>query len=339
MSMNENRYTKAVGQLKLSDGAMNKGIERMRNQREKGRVVSMTSRFINIKTAAAALLVLAVGMGAVFSGNYFGAAIQPIKNTFTLTANAQELSYDTKVLLYEEEQFGQTGGFHGYYRFNQTHDSGLGIQFPLFCEGDDIESVTYTVKPVSDNVSMEFVFSWDYADKINFEQTPFQEGIKGMVASNGEDNYWRYRETHQAQNPYSKEYTVKYENQPDSDSFYTEEARKNAALFGRLVPPVIISIGFQENAELPDGRKESDYRYDNNTGAFRDYDLTEYREYERDAYVYYFGQHSDEMKVYITVHFKDGTTQTRTLQLYCENNPDVNMKESFGAKIYGKIVE
>ena len=237
--MNENRYTETIGKLKLSDESLAKGIERMKNYEDEGKVVNMKNRFISIKTAVAAVLVLALGVGAVFAGSFNKADTKPLKNTFTLTANAQELTYDTKVLLYEEEQFGQIGSCHGYHEFNNHLLMALGIQFPLFCEGDDIESVTYSVKPVSENACMEFVFSWDYADKISFEQTHFQEGIGGLIASNGEDNYWRYRETHQGQNPYSKEYTVIYENQPDADSFYTEETRLNA---NRLVPPVIISI-------------------------------------------------------------------------------------------------
>ena len=318
--MNENRYTETIGKLKLSDEALAKGIERMKNYEDKGKVVHMKSRFISIKTAVAAMLVLAVGVGAVFAGNIINAGTQPKKNTFMLTANAQELSYDNKIELrgFDGNSLSELANiYHGVVNI------ALGLQMPIKCEGTDIESVTYAVKDYceEDPAVLCFLLGTDYAEKLSFENIRYDSWHMAPHRDKGHTYEERYKPVYVA-----TEYNVAYEDQPELEEFDLIDG------YYRGEVPVSLSIAFNDERESLGGASYKSFEeiYENN------YANPDPHNFFTDSFLELFEKHKDEMKIYVTVNFTDGTSQTQTIQLFCEPSDDhTNCFMSF----YGMLIE
>ena len=323
--MNENRYTETIGKLKLSDEALAKGIERMKNYEDKGKVVNMKSRFISIKTVVAAVLVLALGVGAVFAGSFNKADTKPIKNTFTLTANAQELTYDNKI---EIGGIDTNGLLIGCSIKDGVVGVGVSLQIPMLCEGRDVESITYAVKDycVDDAARLCFMLRSDYAEKMSFENITDYPSF-----DNNNISYYHtlvmHREYHAGTNtkPFiATAYTVAYDEQPNPEEYALIDG------YLRTDVPVTLSIQFDDERESLGGAS-----YDYYTELYNNVDNPHYQ-FLKDSIVELFEKHSDEMKIYVTVNFTDGTSQSQTIQLYCEPS---DREDKVYMNFYGMLVD
>ena len=251
MYMKNNRYTRALNSVKVSDETLEKGLKyAMENsdKSRKGKVISMKkSNVTHWKTAAvAACLAAVIGAGGVIRHNF---SAKP-ENSFIITANAEEMEPGTEVIF----QFLDTG--EGYGRAHDGTDR-LSMRqitgLPIRCEGENIESVTYTLDSKTGYNTEQFLgIAQNYKDIVQYE--------------NPEDRGGGYRWLPYSVNAMS--YTVAYEDQPyfadngmalDGDRQSWEEPIPVALITQFKVEPSM--FGYENFDEWAEATNDLEFRF------------------------------------------------------------------------------
>lgn len=326
MNEKENKYVAAMKRVKLSEDGLERGLKRMRNSERDGKVVYMKQRNNRFKAAAvtAACLAAVIGVGsAVYAMNRpFEDSQQPftpsageIAKSFSIKAYDQE--GDTSRIMLKE--LDSTKGSQGSVAIGKDIiTASRCVEFPVVCDGEGIESITYSVDNYnSDEVQMYFILNNKFDGVVSSNGG---ENSSEMTIGNSDDrfgavNYVDY-DTYAA-----TEYTVDFDSQPITEQFNTfENGQKKTA-------PVYLVVGF--NGANDDSFAEWIHN-------------TEVNQYTKLPTVngsgiisQFMDNHRDETKIDVTANFTDGTSCTRTIQLSYET---VGTHSEFG-KIVGTLLD
>ena len=286
--MIDNKYTRTLSSISAPPKSIEKAIRTVyeinSHNTKKGKVTIMKKRTWTAAAAGLAAVFAAVG---IFGQSFYK---QDAKNSFIITANAQELKPDTEIV------FGLINSGSGYGReFDDTDRLSISqfTALPIRCEGENIESVTYTL-------DSEYGYNTD-------QFLELAEKYKDIVQHYEPDDRIGYRWL-----PYSvpaRSYTVAYEDQP---YFGTN----GMALDGKKqseeepIPVVLITrfkiepslFGFENSDEWAEANNDLDFRYPSEW-----YDILQ-QLYEED---------NNDSKIIVSVHYKDGTSETKTICLSC----------------------
>ncbi len=298
--MKDNRYTRAMNTVEISGEALDNGLKYAREHSadEKGdKVINMKNKQNNLWKAAAACLAAAVGIGGAVYGGAVGNSSGK-GDALMFTANAQEWTYGACVdfgeLLpagggFRAEPAGEplSGDLIGAEHFYVGAESYTAL--PIRCEGENIESVTYTLK----NDRHEAVEACFILGEHFIGQTEND-------SSEQEYNWYSPSET------YASEYTVAFDDQPyygENGMALDAQGRQSA----EEPEPVILAVHYRINPEklgLNDWRQVEEIKRQD--GVPKEwYDVME------DMY----RSEDEKLKIEVTVGFNDGTEQTETIDL------------------------
>lgn len=191
--MSNNIYTQAVRDIKAPERAVGKMLETARSFDKKEKVINM-KKMRNGVIAASLAAVLAVG--GIFglsqiSPKSDNAGTSPKTNSFIMTVNAAEIN---------DRDFTTIGSLP-YSRFSAASraNAGFNVDFMNQIKGDNIESVTYSIKGGA------FIITDEYSKKLI-------GGKKSEINTAHEENKKLYSEI-----------TVPYNDQPDGDKNINNE--------------------------------------------------------------------------------------------------------------------
>ena len=291
--MENNKYTRALNSVEVSEETLEKGLRyAMENSGRKDKVIRMKKIGNNHwKTAAAAACLAAVvGVGG-FIGHSFSAKTE---NSFIVTANAEEMKTGAEIVFDLVDCGGGSDGVHdGTGRLAVMQSTAL----PIRCEGENIESVTYTLdSKAGHNTEQILWLSKNYKETVRHDtpDTPLAHSV------------WI---------PYSVptlSYTVAYEDQPhfaangmalDSNGLQQmdEEAIPVTLMTQFKIEPSL--FGFEDHEEWAEALNDSAFHFPNEW-----YDIMQ-QLYEED---------NNDSKIIVTVNYKDGTSETKTISLSCK---------------------
>lgn len=309
--MIKNKYTKTVDTLKISDEALEKAVRNVRAKDFSGKVITMkekkSRRSLRAIPTAAACLAAVVAVGGIF---WTVNRSEGVENSFTLSVNAEEINGDTNVII---PDLGFSSAGYGWY---DDEDGAIAeischktVQFPVVCEGNNIESVTYSVEAYTEENPEMFFIIYDKFD--------------GIIEQNADES-WENKGTEIPNMTLSTAYTVDYNNQPTADMFGVKEN-------GYVADPVQLAIYFVDrNEKFPNLTVEQFESMGFNTANDR-----EYTNFFFDVLRTMLDDNTNKMKIDVTANFTDGTSQTKTIQLGCEYNgtsPD-------SIQLVGRIVD
>ena len=300
--MKNNKYTRALSSIEISEAALENGLRYAKEKEE--RVINMTkNRKAYWKTAAvAASLAVIIGVGGVIGHNF---SAKP-ENSFIISANADELTADSLVQICEMHGIG--GGVGG-----ARNDKDMSVQnvvnFPVFVEGENISTVTYSViGDDGEDLQLFLVISPTLAE------------VSENDASEVYGNHWMFK-------PYMQgvtEYTVAYGDQADIEQFQPfamEKTMENDKITDTNeyfkadaeIDPVVLSFYFNFSFD-EFGIESVDNMYEE-AKANHLFDKMEEL----------FEQSSEDMCVNVSVKFNDGTVQSKKIQLYYDIVDDFNV--------------
>ena len=339
--MKDNRYTRAIGGIHIEGAAVDAAIARARKstiapQAAKRHISELKEEQIKIcgnkdkqhikpggnclrshgrplvsrRFAAAACLAVMVIAAAAFKlyGDRLWAVIPPFAggDSFTLAVGPHILRPETKVELGEFD-----GSGHG---FGTAPDGNVRlmccVSFPVDCRGEGVESITYSICGESrDKGQLVFQLADDF-EPLTINDAK-ESGDEAEGKRPGAVNV--------------TEYTVPYDKQPRFSEFgFRENEYYNvynvSVVMNLTAAPE--SLGFESAAEAENAMNSDD-------------SLEE---------VYYeclrklINERSDELLINASAQMKDGTSQTKTIQISCgefSRFADINNPIS----IYGTLVE
>lgn len=337
--MKKNLYTDGISKIKISQKALNKGLEAVRSCEPAKQVIDIRSakhrnRFFKPVAAAAAVLAIAIASGTILS-------MQGSKsNPFVLTAGAKELNSETFVeignldfvsngshwvsendvqtpdsvgqstIIAEiegengEKQKAQILTSQGKFRLEWIEgDFNLGIQ----CKGENIESVTYKIN------NGHFLVDDSY------------EGCISHSLSQPVDGYGTVDKRKLAD-----ACTFAYNMQPQSRLDFevpkgcVDGSYPLMAAFRAEDTQNIYKNNPEKYTLMPDGREIPPYEYQN---------------YVNDALLVtdLINSSPDEYSIDFTANFADGTTSTKTIVFRCEAVEDKNTESGTRCRLEAKI--
>ena len=305
--MKDNRYTRAIDTVRISGEALDNGLKYAREHSvdEKGdRVIVMKKRRMTYWKTAAVLAVV-VGVSAIFVPGYQhkrSGNAENSPNTFVITANAEELTSNSEVVIGDLDSVG--GGFG-------TLDNGnfeivKHLQFPVICDGTGIESVTYSLPEHSEEVQLTFVM---------------QKSFGESVEHNGDLNIG-YKTIFMPNTYAASQYTVSYDRLPKADEFGKREN-------GYHSDPVILDLCIESDPK--------DFGYDTAQEMLDSIEGNVDMSIWASIFINAAEKHSDEMKLDVTANFEDGTSKTETIRLSFSN---VQFEDDFSmVRVMGTIEE
>ena len=273
-------------------------MEYKRSYFRKDKVINMKKTRLLKFSAVCACLALVIGVGsAVYhtGGNTenlsqlgentknTSQSVIPMENGFIVLANAEKITGDSQVVLGELNGTGAGFGIAD----DGTVQVRKYIEFPVRCEGENIESVTYSLKNNNDRMQLYFVLNSEF---------------EALTDNNGPENA-ADKTVYIPETTVAEEYTVPYEFQPTEEQFGTVKNSHKA-------DPVILSIGFTDIPETI-GYKDVD-----ELKELQDEDVSDFYP---EMLTKLIDMHRNEMQIEVTVHFTDGTSQTKTIQLSYES--------------------
>ena len=285
--MKDNKYTRAISSVEVSQETIEKGLARAKNagQKRTGKVIFMKKWTI---AAAAACLAVVIGVGgAVWTGRDAGGTVQT-EHKFTITANAAELKRDVRL---EVDELTAGGGGVEFIEEDKALGIEQGVPFNLRVEGDDIESVTFSTEQyATDEMRMRFMLRNDFAS---------------LTENNGTDNKI-------SSHSYIPDcigattFTVPYENQLTNEQFEYRSENSSRDWHVPLELYIIMDSVPAEDfyAEHPDFKND------------RHPDILHSAMIEN--FSRYFNENSENARIAVTVNYRDGAVQTEEIQLYCE---------------------
>ena len=287
--MKDNRYTRAMNTVEIGSEALDNGLKYAREHSadEKGDkvIVMKKSRTTYWKTAAVAALAVVVGVAAIIAPGYQhkrSGDVENSPNTFVVTANAEELTSYSEVVIGALDSAG--GGFG-------TLDNGnfeivKHLQFPVICDGTGIESVTYSLPEHSEDVQLTFVM---------------QKSFGESVEHNGDLNTG-YKTIYMPNTYAASQYTVSYDRLPKAEEFGKREN-------GYHSDPVILDLCIESDPK--------DFGYETAEEMLDSIESDNDMSIWANIFISAAEKHSDEMKLDVTANFEDGTSKTETVRLSC----------------------
>lgn len=279
--MRKNIYTQAVDSIKAPDRAVSKMLEAARGFDKKEKIINM-KKFRNGVIAASLAAVLAVG-------GFFGISqmkpkadspkASPKTNSFIMTVNAAEIN-DTAFT---------TIGSLPYSRFSagSRANAGFNVDFMNQITGENIESITYSIKGGA------FIITDEYSKKLI-------GGKKSETNTAHEENKKLYSEI-----------TVPYNNQPDGDKNINNE------------------IAFLLKSDFrADDKENVVLKFEELTAKYADTDFNTLSGAQKEEFISKLENYCNFVlknnKITVKVRFKDGKTETRTMELCSDVRLDSN---------------
>lgn len=302
--MSKSLYKETFDSVKVSEEALTKALETAKNFKEVK--VMKKRKTIKFKATAviAASLAFVIALGAIF----FNSGIISNTDSFTLKAYAAEITDDTYVAIgnFSRQGGGSSYDINGNVISNITAEGCF--DFFVNCEGENIETITYTANNSS------FLLNSEYE---GFVDTKLLEDDLYSTHLNGRYSY--------------SSYTVDYNKQPDPELYENAETNKKyygsqediANAFGEdydTFAPVILSLSAEIEEEIEVNSNESEDLLQT-SGAI---DKMLYEKINKE---------SDNYTIDIKVTYTDGHTECKTIQLGCEENPDSSIGYNLTAKI------
>ena len=296
--MKDNKYTRAINAVRISDKALENGLKYARENsvhERKGKVIVMKKNRLayweTVAVAACLAVVIGVG-GAAWLESDSGKNVQTAHD-FTITANAAELKRGVRL---EVDELTASGGGVEFIEEDKALGIEQGIPFNIRVEGDDIESVTFsTEKYMSDEMRMKFMLRNDFAS---------------LVENNGTDN----KISSHSYIPGctgATTFTVPYESQLTDKQFepYADVNGDEDMAQAWLVPLELYVITDSVPAE-DFYAEHPDFMNDRNPDMLHSAIMENFSRY--------FNENSELAKISVTVKYNDGAEQTEEIQLYCE---------------------
>ena len=273
--MRKSIYTQAVDGIKAPDRAVRKMLETARGFDKKEKIINM-KKFRNGVIAASLAAVLAVG-------GFFGVSqmkpkadnpkASPKTNSFIMTVNAAEIN---------DTAFTTIGGLP-YSRFSagSRANAGFNVDFMNHITGENIESITYSIKGGA------FIITDEYSKKLI-------GGKKSEINTAHEENKKLYSEI-----------TVPYNDQPDGDKNINNEIAFLLKSDFRADDKENTVLKFEELTT-----KYADIDFDALSSA--------QKEEFRIKWENYCNFVLENNKILVKVKFKDGKTDTKNME-FCSN--------------------
>lgn len=314
--MKQNQYTESVNKVKAPKKAVEKAISGIYSASLESEVIIMKNpkKTLKFVSAIAAVLAVIVAIGAFTftadrnSANDKSAEAVKLVNAgraFALTANsnaddtsttADEIGPEAYVKIAEIKGF--TSGAHyladslvladdGYYVPADSTRKLLSLSqefnLDITCEGEDIESITYT----ANNSCLAYYDSYEgFMSAVDLTS----EEIDRYNAS-GSINY----------NKWASACTFDYDCQPKSSWDKTAVVFEGDDVFDGTMP---LRIHF--TFEFEKGKYTFEVDDEENSDAFKSI-------FEKE-----FNAHADEFSLDVTANYKDGSSYTKTLKFKCE---------------------
>lgn len=278
------------------------GYDSVSRERTGTGTAKVYSRFSPRITAAAACMAVIIGVGGIaYTANLergsfsqtVASSVENVKNSFVITANAQEMEYGAEVVFGEFPAYGRGCDALGEVAIEMTSFTGL----PIRCEGENIDTVTYTLSNSSNGYAEAFlILNRDYLN----------------ATENDSENYGDMP----CCGPYTHAvgtFTAAYDDQP----IYGEDGRSIDERYNVTIDtePVILQMYYRARPE------ELGYE---DTRDFREYKFAHLNDLEPE-YTKWYGMMADfyeaennNVQVEVTVTYKDGTTETKTIDLLCK---------------------
>lgn len=287
--MSKKSYKEVINNIKISDEAVEKAIKNAK-PKNNGNIIQIKNNQIkfNKKTAifmAASVAVVTSFVAIVVSNNivYNKSTETLVKNNFVLKSGSNKL---------DEDEFIELNHEFNPYTINIESDSAAAeFYLDLQCEGENIDTITYKAINGSFFVNKE---SNMFLDKVSCD----------------------YHKDYYTLDKYSEEcssYTVKYNNQPNTIKNHTDGYEYDPI----LIPRLYTYITAESTPEIANILKEYSNieNYVENLKNIDDTNQEYYYEYcyrenlsklINDALV-------KDLKIIVTIKFKDGTTQSQTI--------------------------
>ena len=273
--MRKNIYTQAVDSIKAPDRAVSKMLEAARGFDKKEKIINMKKlRYGVIAASLAAVLALGGVFGlSQISPKSDNAVTSPKTNSFIMTVNAAEIN---------DKDFTTIGSLP-YSRFSAASraNAGFNVDFMNQIKGDNIESITYSIKGGA------FIITDEYSKKLI-------GGKKSEINTAHEENKKLYSEI-----------TVPYNDQPDGDKNINNEIAFLLKSDFRADDKENTVLKFEELTT-----KYADIDFDALSSA--------QKEEFRIKWENYCNFVLENNKILVKVKFKDGKTDTKNME-FCSN--------------------
>ena len=273
--MRKSIYTQAVDGIKAPDRAVGKMLETARSFDKKEKIINV-KKIRNGVIAASLAAVLAVG--GIFglsqiSPKSDNAGTSPKTNSFIMTVNAAEIN---------DRDFTTIGSLP-YSRFSAASraNAGFNVDFMNQIKGDNIESITYSIKGGA------FIITDEYSKKLI-------GGKKSDLNTAHEENKKLYSEI-----------TVPYNNQPDGDKNINNEIAFLLKSDFRADDKENTVLKFEELTT-----KYADIDFDALSSAQKEEFRIQWENYCNFVL--------ENNKILVKVKFKDGKTDTKNME-FCSN--------------------
>lgn len=340
--MIKNRYTRTIDTMKISDKALNKALQNVRNNDRTREIEYTAKRTWKLTSAAAVCMAAVIAVGGILwsvnrndvTSGIFEKQLPEIKNSFIVLANSRKLTADSEVTIGEfygtnSYQIGYITENSGEYDNMRSHKDvpidyfqvGVTLQIPIHCEGENIESVTYSVENYvgeceSINQRKECFDMYLYTD----------ESYDGIIDSNATKEFRKGKGLGGGINA-GTSFTCAYDNQPVG-----YEMETNLEKFKHRTSKLLLPIEFcVRNEKYPEITPSEYFSFSSNKDEFST------KEIFYDAFTEYY----DSLKIDITANFTNGTSQTKTVQLLCDTvETGDNVSRSINViNIKGTLVE
>ncbi|MCR5653054.1 MAG: hypothetical protein K6F88_04560 [Ruminococcus sp.] len=306
--MDMNLYKQTFDSIRISDEAIEKALENLREQDTVGKVemTKITKHRITKISLFAASLALVIALGAVLIPN----VLRRSNRSFTIMANAAELN---------DKSFTTFAGFKpdGGSCSSESYEQQISVDLQV--KGEDIDTIEYHVNNAVfalDSTKDVFVNKYEPVDWFNEWHTYISNlSEKELKERYGEGEYGNERTEFEAY----RGYMVTYDNQPQTD---------NNSEFKIDTVGLCSGIKADESTEIADALKtivDEEIKRDDIEfkGSMKEY-LKKYpysQEYIN-AYKTVYSELYDDVTITVTVHYKDGSTGTQTIKL--KGDYDIN---------------
>lgn len=273
--MRKSIYTQAVDGIKAPDRAVGKMLETARSFDKKEKIINV-KKIRNGVIAASLAAVLA--LGGIFglsqiSPKSDNAGTSPKTNSFIMTVNAAEIN---------DKDFTTIGSFP-YSRFSSGSraNAGFNVDFMNQIKGDNIESITYSIKGGA------FIITDEYSKKL----------IGGKMSDTNT--------AHEENKRLYSEITVPYNDQPSGDKNINNEIAFLLKSDFRVYDKENAVLRFEELTA-----KYADSDFDTLSNAQKEEVRTKLENYCNFVL--------ENNKILVKVKFKDGKTDTKNME-FCSD--------------------
>ena len=346
--MIKNKYTETIDTVKISNEALNKALQNVRYNKKTTAAKNKPKVIWKTTSAVAACMAAVIAVGGIFLFLNDGVVdsiiegnLPEVQNSFVVLANSQKLTADSEVTI--GEFYGTNSYLYGYI----TESSGKGIddiynkkikdepieyfqvgvtlQIPIHCEGDNIESITYSVEKYADE-----------CESINSRKECFDmylcadEAYDGVIDSNATDEF-RKEKGFYSWTKVGTSFTFAYDKQPVG---YEQETSWEK--FKHRTSKLELPLQFCCKNEKYPGLTPTEY-FSLHRDTETDETLIDF--VRTDVMKESFAKYYDNLRIDIIANFTNGTSQTKTVQLLCETVETGDTVKHSANVIKGVLVE